>query len=109
VAEEPPRRLGGLLQVGGHAAFGVRAVHLELAVNRFDSGDYALGSLSQVNGSLCGLPLVFAVCADARYFVGGGNAARPDAHLGYLGIHVGVVTSSGAARRTNPNAPRAPR
>jgi hypothetical protein len=93
VDDAPARPLGGLLQVGGHAAFGLRHLHLELSLKRFDSSDYELDPLTEVASSLCGLPSVFAICANVRHLAGGSNAPEPDMRIGYLGIQVGVITS----------------
>ena len=106
VDDVPARPLGGLLQVGGHAAFGLRHVHLELAIERFDSSDYELDPLTEVGGSLCGLPLVFAVCAHVRHLAAGANAPAPDMRIAYLGIHVGVITASDPRRHANRNGVR---
>jgi hypothetical protein len=109
VSGAPDRTLTGLFAVGGHLALGFRAAHLELVVNRLDSGDFQLGEFNEVIGSLCGLPSVFAVCADARYQSGGANDPEPDARIAYLGVRAGVVTSSGPARSTKGGHRRTPR
>jgi hypothetical protein len=109
VDDAPARPLGGLLQVGGHAAFGLRHVHLELSVKRFDSSDHELDPLTEVASSLCGLPSAFAVCANVRHLAGGSNAPAPDMRIAYLGIHVGVNTSGDPGRHTNRSGVRAPR
>ncbi len=96
----PKRPLGGLFAVGGHVAVGFRVAHLELAVNRMDSGDFELGEFNELVASLCGLPSVFALCADARYFAGGAADPDPDARVTYVGLRVGVVTSSPPERRS---------
>jgi len=94
------RALGGLFEVGGHVALGLRTVHLEFTVNRLDSGDFRLGAFNALSGSLCALPSFFAVCADARYLAGGANDPEPDARVAYFGVRAGVVTSSAPARRS---------
>ena len=109
VSGAPDRKLSGLFAVGGHLALGFRAAHLELTVNRLDSGDFELGAFNEVIGSLCGLPSVFAVCADARYQSGGANDPEPDGRIAYLGIRAGVVTSSGPARTAKRRHERTPR
>lgn len=90
----PDQKLSGLFAVGGHVALGFRVAHLELAFNRMDSGDFDPGEFNELVSSLCGLPSVFALCADARYLAGGVNETEPDARVAYVGIRVGVVTSS---------------
>ncbi|HEX6275712.1 MAG TPA: hypothetical protein VFZ53_21875 [Polyangiaceae bacterium] len=102
------RALGGLFEVGGHVALGLPTAHLEFSVNRLDSGDFRLGAFNALTSSLCGLPSVFAVCADARYLAGGANDPEPDARVAYLGVRAGVVTSSGPARRPTRAQPAAP-
>jgi hypothetical protein len=97
----PHRPLGGLFAVGGHVALGFRVAHLELAVNRLDSGDFTLGEFNELIASLCGLPSVFALCADARYLAGGASDPEPDARVAYVGIRMGVVTSSAPKRQTD--------
>ena len=100
VSDAPDRSLTGTFAVGGHLALGFRVAHLELVVNRLDSGDFQLGELNEIVGSLCGLPSVFAICADARYLTSGASDPEPDARIAYLGVRVEVVTSSGPARAT---------
>jgi hypothetical protein len=106
VDDAPARPLGGLLQVGGHAAFGMRYLHLELAVKRFDLSDYELDPFSEFAGSPCGLPSAFTVCANVRHLAGGANAPAPDMRIAHLGIHVGVITSGDPGRRKNRNGVR---
>jgi hypothetical protein len=92
------RSLSGLLAVGAHVAIGVRAAHLELAVNRLDSGDLGPpGAFDELRASLCGLPSVFSICTDARYQTDRANEP-PGARVVYYGIRVGIVTASGPAR-----------
>ena len=105
----PHRTLTGLFAVGGHVAVGFRTAHLELAVNRMDSGDFSLGEFNEVVGSLCGLPSVFSICADARYQAGGANDPEPDARVAYLGVRAGIVTSSVPAKEAKRKHRRAPR
>jgi hypothetical protein len=105
----PDRTLTGLFAVGGHVAVGFRTAHLELALTRMDSGDFRLGEFEEAVASLCGLPSVFAICADARYQTGGANDPEPDARVAYLGVRAGVVTSSQPAKgkkRPHEKAPR---
>jgi hypothetical protein len=104
----PNRTLTGLFAVGGHVAVGFRTAHLELAANRMDSGDFRLGEFNEVVGSLCGLPSVFAICADARYQTGGANDPDPDARIAYLGVRAGVVTSSAPAKGAKRKHRKAP-
>jgi hypothetical protein len=85
--------------VGGHVALGFRVAHLELKVNRLDSGDFELGEFNELVASLCGLPSVFALCADARYLAGGASDPEPDARVAYVGLRFGVVTSSAPPKR----------
>jgi len=87
--------LGGRLEIGGHAAFGFRAAHLELALDRIDSEEDEPGALTRMTGSLCGLPSHVSVCLDARRFDGRPIESAPEARITYFGIRVGVVTSTG--------------
>jgi hypothetical protein len=99
----PKRPLGGLFQVGGHVALGVQNAHLELAVSRLDAGDFRFGALHQVQSSLCGLPSVFSICGDVRYIESETNDQEPGARVAYLGVRMGVITTSRARRSTNEN------
>jgi len=90
--------LGGRLEVGGHAAFGFRAAHLELALARINPEDDEPGALTRMTGSLCGLPSYVSVCLDARRFDGRPIESTPEARVTYFGIRVGVVTSTGQPR-----------
>jgi hypothetical protein len=97
----PRHALGGLFQVGGHLAFGARPLHLELGVRRVGFDDSGQGDLEEVASSLCGLPSVFTVCADARYLADGVGDAEPGARIAYLGVRLGVLTSPRDLPRTN--------
>jgi hypothetical protein len=92
------RDVAGDFAAGAHLAVGFRNAHLELVVNRLDSGDSSVAAFDELRGSLCGLPSVFAVCADGRYFAQGAFEPDPDVRVAYLGFHIGLVTSSAPKR-----------
>jgi hypothetical protein len=94
----PRRDFAGHFAAGAHLAAGFRNAHLDLAVNRLDSGDSRVAAFDELTGSLCGLPSIFAICADARYFADGAFEPDADVRVAYLGFHVGLVTSSAPKR-----------
>jgi hypothetical protein len=97
----PKHPLGGLFQVGGHFAFGARPVHLELGARRLGFGESGQRDLDEVSTSICGLPSVFTVCADARYLADVVGEEAPGARVAYLGVRLGVITSATDPPRAN--------